>query len=73
MVSLKCKSCGENIPVDSNETSVTCPCCGNNYDVPMDEKKEQYLNLYSRADDAWAHNDFEEASELYQPTTHIAR
>lgn len=66
MVSLKCKSCGENIPVDSNETSVTCPCCGNNYDVPMDEKKEQYLNLYSRADDAWAHNDFEEASELYQ-------
>lgn len=66
MISLKCKSCGEIIPVDSNESSVTCPSCGNVYSVPMDEKKEQFLNLYSRADDAWDHKDFEEASDLYQ-------
>ena len=66
MITLKCKSCGDIISVDSNESSVMCPSCGNIYDVPMDEKKEQYLNLYSRADDAWDHKDFEEASELYQ-------
>lgn len=66
MISLKCKSCGDLIYVDSNEVSVVCPSCGNVYEVPTDEKKEQYLNLYSRADDAWDHKDFEEASELYQ-------
>lgn len=66
MISLKCKSCGDLIYVGSNDASVVCPSCGNVYEVPLDEKKEQYLNLYSRADDAWDHKDFEEASELYQ-------
>jgi predicted nucleic acid-binding Zn-ribbon protein len=66
LANLKCKSCGEIIPVDSNDAIVTCPSCGNVYDVPLDEKKEQFLNLYSRADDAWDHKDFEEAAELYQ-------
>ena len=66
MISLKCKSCGEIIPVAGNQDSVICPSCGNIYEVPLDEKKEQYLNLYSRADDAWDHKDFEEASDLYQ-------
>lgn len=71
MLTLKCKSCGGTIPVDSKESFVTCPYCGNIYDVPMDEKKEQYLNLYSRADDAWDHKDFEEAAELYQQILNI--
>ena len=52
--------------VDEREDSVSCPSCGNVYAVPMDEKKGQYLNLYSRADDAWDHKDFEEASDLYE-------
>ena len=64
MVSLICKSCGASIPVDNRSTSVMCPYCGNLYDVPMDEKREQYLNLYSRADDAWDHKDFEEADKI---------
>ena len=54
------------IPVENNQAFVVCESCGNRYDVPLDEKKEQFLNLYSRADDAWDHKDFEEASELYQ-------
>ena len=66
MINLKCKSCGEIIPVDGNHSSVVCPSCGNTYEIPLDEKKEKYLNLYSRADDAWDHKDFEEATGLYE-------
>lgn len=31
----------------------------------MDESKSNFLNLYSRADDAWDHKDFEEAAQIY--------
>lgn len=66
MVSLKCKSCGDTIIFEDNAESAICPSCGNLYVPPVDEKREEYLNLYSRADDAWDHKDFEEAAEIYQ-------
>ena len=71
MIVLKCKGCGEDIRVEERVSSVTCSWCGRVYSIPLDEKTERCLELQSRADDAWAHKDFEEASEYYKQILEI--
>ncbi len=63
---LKCKSCGSKISINTFENNACCEYCGNPYDIPQNETRDEILNLYSRADNAWEHKDFDEALEIYE-------
>ena len=65
-IELKCKTCGAKIFVDSLESNATCEFCSMTYTLPADEKREKFIHLYSKADDAWDYKDFDEAERIYQ-------
>ncbi len=64
-IKLKCETCGNEIILDSNESSAICEYCSNPFNIPQNETREALLNLYTRADNAWEHQDFDEALGLY--------
>lgn len=60
----RCKTCGGIIEFDLMARQVECPSCG--LITELGEGRTKFLDLYSRADDAWGRKDFDESMKLYE-------
>lgn len=65
MAVLKCKMCGGDLEVSPQMTFGTCEYCGTTMTIPKDTD-ERRANLFNRANQLRANNDFDNAISAYE-------
>ncbi len=70
MAVLKCKMCGGDIEVTTNQTYGTCDHCGSTMTLPK-ASDEQVANLFNRANHFRRQNDFDKAVIAYESILNI--
>lgn len=65
MTVFKCKMCGGELDINSNETVAKCPYCGTTQTIPfLDSDKK--ARLFNRANEYRLNNDFDKAYSSYE-------